>query len=127
MNRLKRTTTAVSLLAELSHIFCCGLPVFFAVMSAGSQIGIGGAFLAFHSLMHDYERMILIGSGVFLALGLGLHFLSFLIDHRANVGNVGNTEPFRMGWILALALVLYAANIAFYFVSGHGYEPPRFN
>jgi len=96
-------------------------------MSAGSQVGIGGAFLTFHKLMHDYERTILVGSGLFLALGLVLHFVSYRIDLRLKSGQPGEIEPFRVGWIFAIALFLYAANLTFYFVSGHGYEPPRFD
>ncbi|MGI9523344.1 MAG: hypothetical protein ACR2PG_17060 [Hyphomicrobiaceae bacterium] len=129
MARLKWTTTTVSLLAEMSHILCCGLPIFVAVMSAGGQIGFGGAFLVFHSWMHAYELQILIGSGIILAFGFGLHVLSFWFDSHATSCEHDNREPkkFRAGWIFTIALLLYAANLTFYFVSGHGSEPPRFN
>ena len=129
MVQLRNTATTVSLLAELSHIFCCGLPIFIAVMSAGSQIGFGGAFVVFHELIHNYELSILIGSGILLAFGFGLHFLSHWVDCRSTGCAHDDCEPkkFRVGWIFTIALVLYVANLSFYFISGHGYEPPRFS
>ena len=128
MTRIQSAAGAVSLLAELSHIFCCGLPIFVAVMSAGSQIGLGGGFIAFHGLIHNYEVMILIGSGLLLALGLALHYVSYRINCRTTGCAHDDCEPvkFRVGWIFAIALVLYGANIAFFILSGHGSAPPRF-
>ena len=129
MIRLKSTATTFSLLAELSHIFCCGLPIFIAVMSAGSQIGFGGAFIAFHSIIHDFELQILIGSGLLLDVGFGLHVFSYWMDCRSTGCSHDACEPkkFRVGWIFTIALLLYVANISFYFISGHGYTPPRFD
>jgi hypothetical protein len=130
MTKFKSAATTVSLLAELSHIFCCGLPIFVAVLSAGSQIGVGG-LAAFHGVMHDYERLILAGSGALLTLGLVLHYISYQIDCRTIAcGDAhGDCAPkkFRVGWIFSVAVVLYAANLAFYFLSGHGAEPHRFS
>ena len=127
--RIQRAATTASLVAELSHIFCCGLPIFVAVVSAGSQIGLGGSFLAFHAIMHDYEVPILIGSGLLLAFGLLLHYISFRINCRATGCAHSDCTPmkFRVGWIFTIAIVLYAANLAFYVLSGHGVEPPRFS
>ena len=98
-------------------------------MSAGSQIGFGGAFLVFHKFVHAYELHILLGSGLLLAFGFGLHFVSYLIDCRATGCAHDDCEPkkFRVGWIFTIALLLYIANLAFYFISGHGYVPPRFD
>ncbi len=98
-------------------------------MSAGSQIGFGGAFLVFHKFIHDYELYILIGSGLLLAFGFALHFFSYWMDCRANGCMHSDCSPkkFRVGWIFTIALALYAANLAFYFISGHGFEPPRFD
>ncbi|MEM8971411.1 MAG: hypothetical protein AAGD43_05015 [Pseudomonadota bacterium] len=129
MARLKSTATTVSLLAELSHIFCCGLPIFIAVMSAGSQIGFGGAFVVFHRFIHDYELHILIGSGLLLAFGFGLHIFSHWMECHSPEHNHHKSKPkrFRIGWIFSIALILYVANLSFYFISGHGYAPPRFD
>ena len=128
MTKIQSTAAAVSLVAELSHIFCCGLPIIVAVLSVGSQVGLGGAFLAIHAVMHNYEIMILAGSGLLLAMGLALHYVSYYINCRAAGCAHDDCEPvkFRVGWIFAIALVLYSANIAFFFLSGHGTEPPRF-
>ncbi|MGI9521925.1 MAG: hypothetical protein ACR2PG_09790 [Hyphomicrobiaceae bacterium] len=129
MAELKRTATTVSLLAELSHIFCCGLPILVAVFSAGSQIGLGGAFFVFHRFIHDYELQILFASGLLLAIGFGLHLFSYWVTCRETGPGHDHRKPkrFRIGWIFTIALILYVANLAFYFISGHGYEPPRFS
>jgi len=129
MTNIQRVATSASLIAELSHIFCCGLPIFIAVMSAGSQVGFGGGFMAFHGLIHHYEVQILAGSGLLLAIGLMLHWVSYKIDCRTTGCHHGACEPkkFRVGWIFTIALVLYAANVTFYIYSGHGHEPPRFS
>lgn len=129
MDRLKSTATTVSLLAELSHIFCCGLPIFIAVMSAGSQVGFGGAFFVFHRFIHDFELQMLVGSGLLLAFGFSLHYFSYWMDCRSTGCTHGACEPkkFQVGWIFTIALLIYVANISFYFLSGHGALPPRFD
>ena len=129
MTRFQRAATTASLLAELSHVFCCGLPILVAVLSAGSQIGFGGAFLAFHGLIHDYEVVILAASGALLAFGLSLHYVSYQIDCRSTGCAHGDCEPkkFRVGWIFTIAVGIYAANLAFYVIAGHGIEPLRFS
>ncbi len=98
-------------------------------MSAGSQIGFGGAFVMFHSFIHDYELHILIGSGALLAFGFGLHVFSHWMACRSSDHSHATSEPkrFRIGWIFTIALILYIANLSFYFISGHGYTPPRFD
>ena len=131
MTKFQKAATTVSLLAELSHIFCCGLPIVIAVMSAGSQVGLGGGFLAFHTLIHDYEYQILVGSGLLLAVGLLLHYVSYQIDCRTTgCGHVHDDcgpKKFRVGWIFSIAIALYAANLTFYVLSGHGAAPISFS
>ena len=123
-----RATAAAVVIAELSHVFCCGLPIVVAVMSTGSQIGMGGAFLAFHALVHDYEKAILAASGAMLGVGFLLHYVSFHLDCRATECSQSDCAPqrFRVGWIFIIAVALYAGNLAFYFISGHGSVPPPF-
>ena len=122
--KLQSISTGALLFAELSHVFCCGLPIFIAVMSAGSQVGFGGVFATFHDLIHNYEHVILIASGLLLALGLGLHYISFQINCRTvgckSVHSDCTPQKFRSGWIYTIALALYAVNLAFYILSGHG-------
>jgi len=129
MISVKKTAAAFSIVAELAHIFCCGLPVLVAVLSAGGQLGLGGIFLTYHGQIHAYEVHILVGSGILLAIGLALHFISHRIDCRSTDGNHGDcrSKKFRVGGIFSIALLLFVANIVFYFVSGHWNEPPRFN
>ena len=105
--------------------------MFVAVVSAGSQIGLGGGFAAFHDIIHAYERQVLMGSGLLLAFGLLLQYISYQIDCRTTgcAGSHGDCAPkkFRVGWIFSIATALYASNLAFYFLSGHGAELVRFS
>jgi len=129
MISFKKTAAAFSVVAELAHIFCCGLPVLIAVMSAGGQLGLGGIFLTYHGRIHEYEIHILVGSGLLLAIGLALHFISHRIDcQSADRGHEDcRSTKFRVGGIFSIALILFVANVVFYLVSGHWNEPPRFN
>lgn len=118
-NTVKNVTTGFVVLAELAHIFCCLLPVSIAVMSVGGQIGLGGMFLTYHDVIHSYEIPILVGSGLVLAIGLALHYVSHRIEHPST--------RYRPSKLMTLAIILFAANVTFYISSGHWFEPPRFN
>jgi len=124
------TTTAI-VIAELSHILCCGLPIFIGIMSVGTQVGLGGAFLTFHSFIHHYELIVLMGSGLLLTFGLLLHYISYQINCKETgcAGRHDDCAPkkFRVSWIFIVAVALYFANVTFYFVSGHGSEMHRFH
>jgi len=124
--KVQRISTGAVLFAELSHIFCCGLPIFVAVMSAGSQVGLGGFFALFHEIIHHHERTILLVSGLLLALGLILHYVSFQINCRttgcADVHSDCAPQKFRVGWVFAIAIALYVINLTFYVLSGHGFD-----
>jgi len=129
--KVQQISTTAIMLAEFSHIACCGLPIFVAIMSAGSQVGLGGAFTLFHEHIHHYELVILAGSGLLLALGLGLHYASYQINCRTTgcEGSHGDCAPkkFRVGWVFTIALVLYAVNLTVYIFSGHGVHHERFH
>ena len=120
--RFQKVATTTTLLAELSHVCCCGLPIFVAVVSAGSQIGLVGGFATVHAWMHVYEVPLLVGSGSMLIFGASLQYLSFRLDCRSTGCAHDDCRPkkFRVSWILGVAIALYAVNIVFYFLSGHG-------
>ncbi|MEO1609941.1 MAG: hypothetical protein AAFR90_11510 [Pseudomonadota bacterium] len=128
--KVQSISTKAVLVAELSHILCCGLPIFIAIMSVGSQAGLGSVFITFHGLIHEYERFILGGSGLLIVFGLLSHYVSYQINCQTT-GCKGVHEDcapkkFRVGWIFTIAVVLYIANITFYVFSGHGAEMHRF-
>ena len=68
-------------------------------------------------------------SGAVLAVGLALHYVSYQINCRASGCAHDDCEPkkFRVGWIFTIAVALFAANLAFYVLSGHAVEPMRFS
>ncbi|MGI9406469.1 MAG: hypothetical protein ACR2O4_08870, partial [Hyphomicrobiaceae bacterium] len=94
--KLDRTASTVSLAAELSHVFCCGLPMLVAILSAGAQLGLGSGVLFVHDVMHAYEASILAGSGLLLIAGLILQYVSFRIDCRTTGCVHGDCEPKKM-------------------------------
>ncbi len=122
MSKLQRTATFFSLVAELSHIFCCGIPMLVAVLSTIMQIGLGGSFLFLHDLLHNYEIPIFIGSGLMLLLGLGLHYLSFYLDCRSTGCEHADCTPkkFRVGRVFIFAATLFAVNLTFFLLAHYG-------
>ena len=121
--KVQRITTTAVVVAELSHILCCGLPIFVAVLSAATQVGVGGGFAAFHELIHDHEFELLMGSGALLLFGLIVHYVSHQLNCRTtgceSVHGDCAPKKYRVGWIFMIAVVLYIANLTFYILSGH--------
>ncbi len=116
-------------MAELSHVFCCGLPMLAAIMSAGSQVGLSGSFVAFHHFTHAYEVPILIGSGLLLLTAFLLQVISYRVECNQAICQHGDCTPrkFRVSWIFVVALALFVVNVSVFYWSGHGVVAPRFN
>jgi hypothetical protein len=118
---LNRLTACFSVMAEATHIFCCGIPITVAALSLG---GAGGAFAflhAFHDVMHDYEVPVLLGSAFLLALSGALQYVSFRLDCRRTGCRHGDCTPrkFRASLLLKLALVVYGINLLLFFLLNH--------
>lgn len=126
MDRFQKNIGWTILLSQMTHVFCCGIPIFFSVLSFLSGFGLlGGGFSsvnAFHDVMHHWEMPLLVGSGVLLLFGWGLHAYSYRLDCRAATSC--SHEPCtpkkrKSGIILTGATLLFVANVAMFFFLDH--------
>ncbi|MCB9980216.1 MAG: hypothetical protein H6863_03650 [Rhodospirillales bacterium] len=122
MQKLKSFVLPVIFLSELSHIFCCGIPLIFSLFSLlaglGAMSAMPVALGALHETLHPYEIPIIIFSGVMLFTGWTLHIISEWIDcHNTGCGHEPCTpKKKRSARILMIATILFALNISGYFV-----------
>ena len=84
MDRINTHLGWAVILSQLTHVFCCGLPVLFSILSLLSGFGLIGMMPAsmesVHEALHTWETPILIGSGVILVLGWALHAYARRLD-----------------------------------------------
>lgn len=113
------------LTTEISHFFCCGLPILFSILSLLSSAGLVATMPAglehIHHLTHDYEVSIIMISGVILAMGWGLHYIAYRIDCRTTGCAHAPCAPKkrRSGKVLMIATILFALNLIGYFALHH--------
>lgn len=122
MQRLQKVITSSIIISELSHIFCCGLPVLFSLVSLLSVLGVTSAlpgfFIDLHDAMHVYEIPMIIFSGMMIFTGWTLHFISEKLDcHNTGCGH----EPCapkkkRSSKLLQFASILFLINVSAYFL-----------
>lgn len=121
MQRIQTFIHWTSILTQVSHVFCCGLPILFSVLSLVSGLGIMAAMpsslVAFHEVMHDYEMPLLIMAGAILTMGWGLHYISWRIDCRSTgcVHEPCAPKKARSSKILILATILFVVNLGGFF------------
>jgi hypothetical protein len=127
--RLTKISNATVIVAELSHIFCCGLPLLMAVLATSMQVGVSSSLLFLHYKLHAYEIPILIGSGLLLVVGLLLQYISHRLDCRSTGCHHEPCAPKKMkvSKLFIFAVAMYAVNIAIYVLTDHGAPVMRFN
>ena len=111
--------------SEISHFFCCGLPIVFSVLSLLSGLGLVASMpagiYALHELTHAYEVPMIMMSGLIIVMGWGLHYIAYRIDCH-NTGCVhGPCAPKkkRSGKVLLIATVLFTLNVIGYITLHH--------
>ncbi len=86
MKKLSSFLSSTVILSQLMHIFCCGLPFLFSVVSLFSLLGVSialpTAFSGLHDVLHEWEVPVLMFSGVVVALGWVLHMISTALNCR---------------------------------------------
>jgi hypothetical protein len=122
MERLHKAIFWTILTSETMHVFCCVLPLLLSILSLMGSIGVmsfvPASFLAFHEFMHEYERPVIVVSGLVLLLGWGLHWVSKKIDcHDTGCAH----EPCRprkksAALILKVASLLFVVNTSIYLI-----------
>ncbi len=117
MEKIRKGLMAAILLSEVSHLFCCVLPVLAAVAS----LLVGAGFLPalawpLHDLIHRYEVPLIVFSAVIIAAGWGVYLLALRTDcqalghHEAHCHKV--TRKTRTVLVIGTALFLF--NLAVY-------------
>ncbi len=128
MQKLRQSIYMAVLASELTHIFCCGLPVLVSMLSLMVSMGVISflptGLVAFHDVLHAYEIPMIITSAVILALGWALHYISERLDCVKD--SDCHHEPCapkkkKASKVLWFATVLFAVNVSVYF--GLHYEP----
>lgn len=128
MEKVQKSIYWSVLASEITHVFCCGLPVIVSTMSLMASLGLISVLptgiMALHDIMHAYEVPMIIASAAVLALGWALHHIS----ERLNCVKDSDChhEPCapkkkKASKVLWFATVLFAVNVSVYF--GLHYEP----
>ena len=121
MQRFQSFIYSACITSEISHIFCCGIPLLFSLMSLLSGLGIIAVMPVgldnLHNIIHNYEMPIIMASGFILALGWGLHYIAYRIDCRSTGCHHEPCTPKkkRSGKVLMIATALFILNVSVYF------------
>ena len=122
MQRLQMLTKWMAITSEISHFFCCGIPIVFSLLSLLASMGaiafIPAEVNFLHEIMHDYEVPMIAVSALVLLLGWGLHFYAKKIDCRSTgcVHEPCAPKKKKSSKILFIATILFAVNLTGYFL-----------
>lgn len=122
MQPINKFVNWACLTSEISHFFCCGLPIIFSIMSLLTSFGIVAVMpvglVSLHHAMHDYEVPMIMVSGLILAIGWGLHYIAYRIDCRSTGCSHEPCKPKkkRSGKVLMVATALFVVNVSSYFL-----------
>ncbi len=127
MQKIQSFIASSVLIAGISHIFCCGIPLAFSFLSvligAGVATFLPAGMMEFHEILHVWEIPLLIFSGAVLFVGWGLHIISEMIDCH-NTGCVHEpcgSKKKKSHRILLMATILFCINATVLFTF-HGAE-----
>jgi len=117
MQRFQSFANWAAAFSQLGHIFCCGLPAIFSVLSLLSGLGIMIAMPAglehFHHVMHNYEIPLIITAGFITGIGWVLHFISVKLDCNSSGCCHEPCEPKKSKWskVLIFSTALFLVNV----------------
>lgn len=121
MQRFQSITNWAAAFTQLGHIFCCGLPALFSVLSLLSGLGImmtiPKGLETIHHTMHDYEMPLIMTAGIITVLGWVLHLISIKLDCRTTGcahGPCGSKKN-RSSKVLIFSTILFAINLVILF------------
>ena len=122
MKKMQSTLSWIVVGSQVGHLYCCVLPGIFSIMTLLTGMGLVGALPIWaeelHHVMHDWEKPLLIGSAIVLALGWIIQVVSWRIDCRDT--GCAHNEPCapkknRSARILVFATILFVVNIVIFF------------
>lgn len=114
------------LASELSHVFCCILPVLFSLATFLVTFGFLSAMPVFvtqaHDVMHRWEVPMIMGAGVMVMIGWALHTYSVYFDCHTTGCHHGSCRPAKRktSRLLVIATLLFAVNLAVYMALHYG-------
>ncbi len=125
MQRFQGIINWFCLTSEISHFFCCGLPVLFSVLSLLASAGLTAAMPvgleSLHETMHIYEVPMIVISAIILFLGWTLHYIAYLMDCRTTGCAHEPCAPKKKksGKVLIIATFLFMLNLTAYILLHH--------
>lgn len=81
-DQIRRSTSIVSMLSILPHVFCCGIPAAMALISLGTTVGLAGVLATnpLYRFVDQYHTILLsIAIGSVVISGV-LNFIAWRID-----------------------------------------------
>ncbi len=125
MQRIQNFIYWACVTSEISHVFCCGLPMVFSLLSLMSGVGLvatmpsGLAFL--HEKLHGYEIPMIVTSGAIIIMGWVLNYIAYRIDcHNTGCAHGPCTpKKKRSAKVLYIATGLFLLNVTGYFLIHH--------
>ena len=122
MQNFNRYIAYSSIVAEITHVFCCGIPMAFSILSfltsAGLLVTMPAAIDSLHHAIHDYEIPMICVSAVLIAFGWIFYFISKRLDCRTD-GDCSHApcapKKKRSNRILSIATILFVINFVGYF------------
>jgi hypothetical protein len=125
MQNFNRLLAGLCITAELSHFFCCGIPLVFSLLGLLSNLGfmatMPGGLEEIHHFTHDLEMPIMIMSGMILLLGWAFHLIASQLDCRSTGCGHEPCKPKkkRSYTFLVIATVLFVLNISGFLLLDH--------
>lgn len=123
MQNLNRYISITTVASEVTHLFCCGLPMVFSILSFFTSIGMLASMPAsldyLHETLHPYEVPMIIISAFLISMGWILHLISQRIDCRKTgdcVHKPCSPKKKKSSKILTIASILFIFNLTGYLV-----------
>jgi len=125
MHRFQAVTNWTAAVTQLGHLFCCGLPALFSILSLLSSFGIMISMPSnlhhLHHMMHGYELLLIVFAGSITAIGWSLHYISWKMDCPSSgcQHEPCASKKKRFSKILLFSTILFSINlIVFTFLHG---------
>jgi hypothetical protein len=130
MNNIQNRIGLMVVLSQLTHIFCCGLPFLFSILSLLSSLGLIGVIpvsfsstmTGFHEVLHVWELPILLLSAIILSIGWWLDLYSRKLDCSTTSScshKPCGTKKKKSTYMLIVASAIFAINLITYAYLAH--------
>lgn len=117
---IRRTTSVISVLSILPHIFCCGIPAVMAIISLGTTVGLAGVLATnpFYKFVDAYHEILISIAVASVILSGVLNFVAWRIDCHTAASHCehGDCTPKKRGSfkIFLFSLALLTLDLAWF-------------